>query len=125
MYLFSFKGKVIEGNKIGRTISFPTANLKISKDIFPLKLGIYFGYTEYNKILFPSIINVGYKPTVCTIDEPVVESHLFNFNEDIYGKEIIIHFVKYIRNEIKFKTLMDLKLQLEEDKRICTMLFKK
>ena len=114
-YAFSYKGIVKEGKKLGRTLGFPTINIDIEKDKYVVLKGVYaskaviFG-KEYN-----AITNVGLRPTAEKAEEVRTETHIFDFNEDLYGKEAEIIPVKFIREEIKFNSIEELKRQIESD----------
>lgn len=115
-YNYYIKGNVIKGNAKGRTIGFPTANIKYSnKQIIPKK-GVYIGYAKYNNILYKSIINVGNNPTFNYNNNISIEANILEFNQDIYNEYIDIIFIKYIREEIKFNNKELLIKQLIEDK---------
>jgi len=109
-HAFEFENVVIEGQKIGRTIDFPTINLKYPKDIVKIPYGVYEGSVLGHKAL----INWGTRPTV-NGEEGIVEAHILNFNENLYGKNVKVSFEKRIRDEMKFDTLEDLKLQIQKD----------
>lgn len=114
---YSIKGKVIDGNKKGRSIGFPTANIEIpeSYKLLPAD-GAYAVKVMVDSQSFNGMLNIGFKPTVDG-SKRTIEVHLFNFDEDIYGKEIVVEFVKALRKEMKFASIEDLKLQLQSDKR--------
>lgn len=114
-YLYSLKGKVIHGLENGRKISFPTANLEENSSYVIPKRGVYAGYTLVDNKKHPSIINIGDNPTVGLLHHDLIESHILNFNQDIYGKTIQIQFLRYLRGEKKFSSLEELKNQLEKD----------
>lgn len=105
-------GIVTEGQKIGRTIGFPTANLHIED---PYKLippnGVYAGYCVVDNQQFKMVCNIGYRPTVQGQDLRI-EAHLFDFNKNIYGQSISLFLVQYLRNEQKFDSLESLKTQI-------------
>ncbi len=115
-YKYSITGVVVEGNKIGRTIGFPTANIEI-EDKYKLIAagGVYACEIEINRERFSGMGNIGFRPTI-GINGLVTEVHIFNFDKDIYGEEITIFFIDRIRNEVKFSGLKELKEQLEKDK---------
>lgn len=115
-YLYSLKGKVVPGLRNGRKISFPTANLEENNSYVIPKGGVYAGYTWVDDKKYPSIINIGDNPTVGLLHHDLIESHLLSFNQDIYGKEIKIEFLKFLREEKKFSSLEELKEQLKKDK---------
>ncbi len=115
---FMIDGKVCHGAKIGRKIGFPTANISYPDKITELPLGVYsvdVDIPEYNKTKLRGIMNWGMKPTVNNTKEPVAEVHILNFNEDLYGKNIIVSVLKQIRKEKKFSNLNELKIQINED----------
>ncbi len=114
-YEYSICGTVIHGNKNGRKIGFPTANIAITNR-FKLIVanGVYAAKVSYNGKVFQGMVNVGFRPTI--IDNSYsVEVHLFDFSKEIYGEEIEIHFVSRIRDEIRFSSMEKLKTQLEKD----------
>lgn len=113
---FMLKGSIEHGKMIGRTIGFPTANLKYDKKIILPKNGIYYTIVEYNNKLYRGITNVGTNPTV-GLNDITVETNILDFNKDIYDETISIYFINRIRDEIKFNSLEDLKHQLELDKK--------
>jgi riboflavin kinase/FMN adenylyltransferase len=113
---YSIEGIVIKGNQLGRTLGFPTANLFIEEEelLIPLK-GVYATYTEVDQVLYPSVTSIGYRPTVNASATLQIESHLFDFNNNLYGKHLTIHFVNYLRDELKFDSLEDLVKQMHID----------
>lgn len=112
---FMLSGKVIKGKQIGRTIGFPTINLGYSKKFTIPKGGVYYTYVEYNNKFYKGITNIGYNPTV-EGRKLSIETHILDFEKSIYNKEVNIYFVSKIREEKKFKSIEDLKTQLEADK---------
>lgn len=116
-YNFSISGRVIQGNKIGRTIGFPTANIIYPENIIQIPFGVYC--TKINGM--KAVTNYGIKPTLGQ-SEPVVESHILNFSQNIYDKEIEIEFIKKIRDEKKFDSIEELKVQINKDTEECLKL---
>ncbi|MCO6161578.1 bifunctional riboflavin kinase/FAD synthetase [Flavobacterium sp. NRK F7] len=118
-YNYTLHGEVIEGKKLGRTIDFPTANLKVDEKykLIP-KNGVYMVSVEINSNPFFGMMNIGTNPTVSD-SEQSIEVHLFDFNESIYHQNITVGFLERIREEKKYDSLADLKDQLEKDKRYC------
>lgn len=116
MRAFSLDGKVIHGNKIGRKIGFPTANLSIPQNILIPKDGVYLTRVILPEGIFFGITNIGAKPTVSETDR-CIETYILDFCGDLYDKTIEIEFLKRIRDIKKFDSLESLKTQLEEDKR--------
>lgn len=122
---YSLKGKVVNGKKIGRNISFPTANLKLSFNyLIPLS-GVYITLTKYQNKLFKSITNIGYNETISINNNLTIETNIFDFNKEIYGKYIEIFFIKKIRDDKKFIDLESLKEAIKLDKEIVLNYFKK
>jgi len=122
---FGITGKVVTGNRIGRKIDFPTANISIAEDFKLLpKDGVYFVKSSIKSHCFFGMMNIGYRPTV-NGKERTIEVHFFNFNENLYNKKIKIEVLDLIRKEKKFNSLNDLERQLEVDKKICEDLIQK
>ena len=119
-YDYSMHGVVVAGNKLGRTIGFPTANMQLYE---PLKLvpgnGVYFVKVNVLDRELYGMCNIGYRPTVGAGNARTIETNIFDFDEDIYGLDIDITFVARIREERKFDSLSDLKAQLELDRNEC------
>lgn len=111
---YSIGGEVVVGNKLGRTIGFPTSNLIIDDTMVTPPSGVYITYCSYNGVKYPSITNVGFKPTIGEYDKNV-ETHIFDFDSILYGKNIKVEFVKMIRPEKKFDSIDDLKKQITDD----------
>ena len=115
---FYLSGLVEKGDQRGRILGFPTANLSTNAEVFP-KVGVYATYTQIRDEMYKSVTNVGYNPTFIGSDgknRPLkVESHILNFNKDIYGEEIEIFFEQFIRPEIKFSDIEALKSQIKHD----------
>lgn len=112
-YNYFIKGVVVSGNRIGRTIGFPTANMKLYN---PLKEvpgnGVYAVYVSVLGRRYIGITNIGIRPTVGNGNECTIETHILDFNEDIYGLDISVEFVSKIRDERKFASLDELKVEL-------------
>jgi riboflavin kinase / FMN adenylyltransferase len=115
-YTFFFDGEVVHGDKIGRTIGYPTANLKsIDEEKIVLGDGIYAVYTTIENIVYKGMMSIGFRPTV-NGKKRVVEVNVFDFNREIYGSTIRVNVKKYLRSEVKFNGLEELKQQLHKDK---------
>lgn len=115
-YHYMLNGTVVSGKKLGGTIGFPTANLEI-KEPYKLipKTGVYIIKTHINTVLYTGIMNIGFNPTVLGKHQ-TIEAHLFDFNEDLYGKEVMIEFIYFLREEHKFESIEELVVQLNIDK---------
>ena len=118
-YRYGLHGVVVSGNRLGRTIGFPTANMQLYE---PLKLipavGVYAVEVETLGRKYLGMSNIGVRPTVGTGNALTVETNIFDFDEDIYGLDITIRFIRRIREEKRFPSLAELKAQLLEDKRL-------
>lgn len=112
--MYSIGGEVVVGNKLGRTIGFPTSNIMIDETMATPSNGVYITYCNYNGVKYPSITNVGIKPTIGTYRKNV-ETHIFNFDKELYGKEIRVEFVKKTRDERKFDDVEALSAQIKSD----------
>ena len=112
--MYSIGGEVVVGNKLGRTIGFPTSNVMIDESMASPPNGVYITYCSYNGVKYPSITNVGVKPTIGTYSKNV-ETHIFNFDKELYGKQIRVEFVKQTREERKFSGIEELSRQIESD----------
>ena len=119
-YEYPLHGVVVAGNKVGRTLGFPTANMQLYE---PLKLvpgnGVYFVRVETVGRQFYGMCNIGHRPTVGPGNARTIETNIFGFDEDIYGLDIRLTFLRKIRDEIRFASLADLKTQLETDRDTC------
>ena len=119
-YDYSLQGVVVAGNRLGRTIGFPTANMQLYE---PLKLvpgnGVYFVKVRALDREYFGMCNVGCRPTVGMGNARTIETNIFDFDEDIYGLDLEVTFVSRIRAEVRFDSLEDLRVQLEKDRDAC------
>ena len=119
-YSYKIDGTVVMGNQIGRTLGFPTANMRPG---FPLKLipanGVYLTEAKVNGKVYNAMTNVGIRPTIARSTERIIETNIFDFDEDIYGMEMEVKFLKRIREERCFPGLSELKKQLALDSEAC------
>ena len=115
-YSYFFTGEVVRGKQLGRTIGFPTANIKIDEDykLIP-KTGVYVvkAIVEQKEVF--GMMNIGFNPTVDG-QKQTIEVHLFDFDDTIYGKKIEVSMLQYLREEQKFGSVEQLKEQLNQDK---------
>ena len=112
-------GRVVEGARRGHTLGFPTANLEISDDLYP-KAGVYAVRVLWNHQSFHGVANVGWNPTFQSDREGKqgrfsFEVYILDFNHNIYGDEIEVHFVRRIRDEVRFDTTSELVAQIQKD----------
>ena len=113
---YKISGKVIQSKQLGRQIGFPTANIRCNKDILIPKRGIYATKVKVDNKEYIGATNIGYNPTV-EGKELSVETHILNFDKDIYGEILSVEFLERIRDERKFESLEKLIIQLEKDTR--------
>lgn len=108
-------GQVIDGNKLGRELGFPTANIRINDEnkLIPGD-GIYAVNIRYNGIEYGGMLSIGIRPTIGG-KERTIEVNIFDFDQNIYGEYLEIYFIEKFREEIKFETLDELKSQLHKD----------
>ena len=119
-YTYSITAEVVVGNKIGRTMGFPTANLELPREYMLINCGGVFAcLVDYEGKTYKAMANIGHRPTIGdrTKDQPIIEVNLFDFDGDLYGKLIRVSFIDRIRDEEKFDSLDELKAQLERDKK--------
>ncbi len=118
---YSISGLVVKGRQLGRTINFPTANLELDgKYLLPETNGVYITKIKVNNKIYKSVTNIGYNPTVSDEkNKKFIETHILDFNEDIYGEKIEIYFYEFLRKEQKFESFDHLKEQLKLDKKTC------
>ncbi len=122
-YPYFFSGTVVEGNKLGRTIGYPTANLQVTEEkklipgngVYAVKVEVS-GHSSFNTPnSYFGMMNIGVRPTVEGVNR-MIEVNIFDFDKDIYGSTVTVHIYKRLRNEQKFNGLEELKTQLGKDK---------
>ncbi|EFM93036.1 Riboflavin biosynthesis protein RibF [Actinobacillus pleuropneumoniae serovar 6 str. Femo] len=119
---YSICGRVAHGNKLGRTIGFPTANIMLNRLVTPLQ-GVFAVQIQTQTGRHNGIANVGNRPTI-NGTKPLLEVHIFDFNRSIYGEAIEVFFIRKIRNEVKFPDFEALKAQIEKDREQAVEFFK-
>jgi riboflavin kinase/FMN adenylyltransferase len=112
---YSICGRVSHGDKRGRTIGFPTANIQLFRKNTPVNGVFAVTMTGVNHCELQGVANVGTRPTVEGGAKVVLEVHLFDFNNEIYGRYVEVHFKHKIRDEIRFESVEQLKSQIEND----------
>jgi len=112
---YSIEETVIKGRQIGGTIGFKTANLVYPKDMLEPAFGVYCVNVDYESKMYKGIANFGLRPTVDNTIHPILEVHILDFDKEIYGEKIRVHFLKKIRDEKKFGSLDELKAQIQKD----------
>lgn len=117
---FQISGIVQKGDEIGKTLGFPTANIDYNSSKISIPFGVYAVNVEYDNQIRKGIMNYGIKPTLNKhISEPTAETHIFNFDKNIYNEKIQVKILKQIRKEKKFNSINELKLQIKKDIEKC------
>jgi len=116
-YLYSFEGKVVHGKKRGNLIGYPTANLAEIDDtkLIP-KNGVYAVEVELNGMLYRAMMNIGFNPTFEESEQRTIEVHIFHFDRNIYGEQMRVFVLKYLRAERRFSDVSELIKQMDVDK---------
>lgn len=113
---YLFYGKVVHGRRLGRTLGMPTVNLLPEPEKLLPPCGVYFSRVNHMGQEYRAITNIGSKPTVSG-EEPVIgiETYVYNFDEEIYGDYLYVSLYQFVRGEIKFSTVEELKEQMQKD----------
>jgi len=111
---YFLSGEIIRDRGIGKRLGFPTANMLISQEKTPLKNGVYRGHVVIDGVIKKALINYGARPTY-SLNTPLVETHILDFNGDLYGKELTVYFDGFLREIVKFDSETALKEQLKKD----------
>lgn len=114
-YNFTIKGTVVKGQQLGRKIGFRTANIMYPPELIDLPFGVYSVILHHNGLCYKGITNFGIRPTVSDTNKCTLETHIIDFDKDIYGDEISVEFLKMIRPEQKFSSVDELKQQIAAD----------
>lgn len=112
---YSFEGRVEEGNRLGRKLGMPTLNLYPDKEKLLPPKGVYYSRVRFGGCTYPGITNIGQKPTVNDTNTVSVETYLYDFDKDMYGREIVTELLQFKRPEQRFGSVEELKAQMEKD----------
>ena len=112
---YQVTGLVVEGSHNGEKMGFPTANLELTYTYVLPKIGVYIGYAKILDKKYKAIISMSTHPTIMELNDPIIEVHILSYKGDLYGKEIEVQFVEYIRDIKKFNSLEELSEQLTKD----------
>ena len=112
---YTIKGEVIKGNQIGRKLNFPTINIEMKHNYLLPPNGVYASLVFIDGIKYYSVTNVGVHPTVGASNRILIESYIFDFSQEIYGKSVSLSFKKFIRHERDFSSSNELKKQISKD----------
>ncbi len=123
---YRFKGKVVKGQQLGRTLGFPTANIQLENEykLVP-KHGVYAVKIEYDNQWYNGMLSIGKRPSVDGALHRTIEVNIFDFQSDIYGDQITIGFIEYIRDNTRFDSMEELSAQLVVDKKTSTLILNK
>lgn len=111
---YAIHGKVVAGQQLGRQLGFPTANVRLKRYRSPLS-GVFAVQTHLGNRVVPGVANIGIRPTVAGLVKPILEVHLLDFDEQIYGERIAVQPLKKLREEKKFASLDELKANIARD----------
>ncbi len=111
---YAIGGEVVVGNRLGKKLGFPTSNLVIDPSMVTPPNGVYVTCCTYNGVRYPSVTNVGHKPTIGHYNKNV-ETHIFDFDKELYGKQITVEFLQKTRDEVKFDSVEELSAQIVRD----------
>ncbi len=114
-YNFTFESEVIRGDMRGRKIGFPTANQHLPEGLVVPKFGVYKSAVTLDGRRYDAFTNIGIRPT-WKVEKPLCETHIFDYDNTLYGKTVQVELIDYIREEKEFASLEELKEQLENDK---------
>ncbi len=115
---YRMSGEVVAGSGRGQKLGVPTANIAYPKEKLPPRHGVYASQVVWKERRFPSITNFGVRPTFGEDPAPFLETHLFGFSEDLYGEEISVDFIDWIREERRFSNVEELKRQILMDSEV-------
>ncbi len=111
------EGVVVEGRRLGRQLGFPTANIELAEGV-ELRGGVYKSRVWIGDVAHDAVSNVGVNPTVGEVQRRI-ESHIFDFESDIYGEMIRVELVEWMRGEMRFESVEELKAQIVMDIKMC------
>lgn len=121
--LYMIKGEVVHGKALGRTVGKPTANLRAEKDAVIPPSGVYATIGIIDGKRYKAVTNVGTRPSVDNDNRVTIETFFLELNENLYGKEIILEFIKFIRPTIKFDNLEQVSVQIQKDIELAYSIF--
>ncbi|MDQ0270181.1 bifunctional riboflavin kinase/FAD synthetase [Cytobacillus purgationiresistens] len=123
---YSLSGMVVQGDQRGRKLGFPTANVDSKEDYLIPPVGVYAVRIHVKGVWREAVCNLGYKPTFHDdLEKPSVEVHIFDFDQDIYGEEVIVEWHQHLRSERKFNGIDELITQISKDKGNALLYFEK
>src|SRR5690606_32267448 len=115
---YRLTGKVVFGDRLGTSLGYPTANLELAfKDKLIPKAGVYAVKVSYNQSAHDGMMYIGKRPTIVEDGAQALEVHLLDFAESMYGKEVTVEFIEFLRDDIKFENKEDLVAQIGKDEK--------
>lgn len=116
-YPFQIKGHIVHGHEIGHTLGFPTANIHVD-EVFKVipAIGVYAVWVDVQGKRYKGMLYIGNRPTLDNGDDISLEVHILDFSDDIYNNQLVVSFIQYVREDIKFNSLDKLKQQLKQDR---------
>ena len=108
------EGIVVEGNRIGRTLGIPTANIALAADDITPN-GVYAAEVTLDGVAYPAVVNVGCKPTIDKLAVRGAEVHIIGFEGDLYGRQLCVTLGDFLRGEQRFDSLEELQAQIQQD----------
>lgn len=120
---FQFTNEVVHGDERGRTIGFPTVNIPLDERLAVPKFGVYASAVTVDGHDYPAVTNIGIRPTF-VLKKPLSETYIEDFSGDLYGKTVTVKLLDYLREEIRFDGIEQLKTAIENDKENAVKLFK-
>jgi len=124
-YEYFVWGEVVHGAHLGHKIGIPTINIMPTKEKLVPKFGVYITYIDIDGRKYHGVTNVGTKPTVSDDKQVGIETHILDYNGDLYGRELKVTFIKFLRPEMKFGSVEELKNQMSKDKQNTMEFFNK
>ena len=121
---FQITGEVVGGNRLGRRLGFPTANLAVGESV-PARNGVYAAHFTVDGKVWPAMVNLGRKPTVGSGLDRVLEAHVLGFDGDLYGRTVTVDLLEFVRSERKFGSVEELRRQIEADRAQIVRFFEK
>ena len=113
---YTITGLVVEGDHFGTKIGFPTANLELDYPYVLPAIGVYMGFVKLLNSKYKALICVSTHPTILQLNKPLIEVHLISYKGDLYGREIDVQFIKYMRDVFKFDSVEELTEQIQKDR---------
>lgn len=120
---YALKGKVVHGDKLGRTLGFPTANLELPQYKLIPKNGVYLVKVNFKNNTYKGLLSIGTRPTVTNSEEKRVEVYIMDFKDEIYGEDLSVELIQFIREDMKFNSLDELIQQMNWDKKFAEDFF--